>query len=340
MTAPAFAVPDHLIAIEPAEVSGSGREDVRLMVVDDRLVHTRFDRLADHLHAGDVVVVNDSRTMPAALDAELHGNPITVHVAGPTGDQWVIELRGLDGPHHGGDVADVVRLPGKNALVLQERRGRLWAAAATRPIGLGYLRRHGRPIRYGYQPHSWPMEAYQTVFARRRQVFQSAEMPSAGRPFISAIVRELRRHGTALATITLHTGLSSFERDERPAPERFRVGVGAARAINRAKQQGGRVIAVGTTVTRALETVGRPDRSVRPGKGVTDLYLTPDRPAVVVDGIITGWHPPDATHLLLLEAVAGAERVATAYREAVAGGYRWHEFGDAALLMRPPNSSR
>ncbi len=340
MTAPAFVVPDQLVATEPAEVSGRGRDDVRLMVVDDHLVHTRFDRFPDHLHRGDLLVVNDSRTMPAALDAELCGNPITVHVAGPERGRWVIELRDRDGTHRGGDVADVVRLPGKNALVLQERRGRLWLAVATAPIGLRYLRRHGRPIRYGYQPYAWPTAAYQTVFARRRRIFQSAELPSAGRPFTPAIVRQLHRNGTELATITLHTGLSSFERDERPAPERFQVGVGAARAINRTKEQGGRVIAVGTTVTRALETVGRPDGSVRPGQGVTDLYLTPDRPAAVVDGIVTGWHPPDATHLLLLEAVAGTDRIATAYREAVAGGYRWHEFGDAALLMRPSAASR
>ena len=105
------------------------------------------------------------------------------------------------------------------------------------------------------------------------------------------------------------------------------------RAVERTRADGGRVVAIGTTVTRALETVARPDGTVTPGAGWTDLVLGPDRPARVVDGLVTGWHEPEASHLLLLEAVAGAALVGAAYEAAVAAGYLWHEFGDSCLLL-------
>jgi S-adenosylmethionine:tRNA ribosyltransferase-isomerase len=214
---------------------------------------------------------------------------------------------------------------------------RLWRARARIDGGVtAFLARHGRPIRYAYVPRPWPLADYQTVFAREPG---SAEMPSAGRPFTGQVVTELVTRGVGLAPVVLHTGVSSQEPGEPPQPERFRVPEATARLVNFTRQAGGRVIAVGTTVTRALESVAGQDGSVRAGHGWTDLVLGPGRPARAVTGLVTGWHAPGASHLALLTAVAGTDLVERAYHEAVRSGYRWHEFGDSCLLL-PWSSSR
>ncbi|MBV8862799.1 MAG: S-adenosylmethionine:tRNA ribosyltransferase-isomerase, partial [Mycobacterium sp.] len=209
--------------------------------------------------------------------------------------------------------------------------GRLWTVrVAVEGDLLSYLARHGRPIRYSYVPRQWPLSYYQTVFARHPG---SAEMPSAARPFSTELVTALVASGVVIAPITLHAGVSSAQPGELPAPERFDVPASTARLVNLAHATGGRVIAVGTTVTRALEAAANASGAVQPANGWTDLVLGPDRPAHVVDGLITGWHDVGASHLVLLEAVAGADLVAMAYREAVKQDYLWHEFGDSALLL-------
>jgi S-adenosylmethionine:tRNA ribosyltransferase-isomerase len=158
-------------------------------------------------------------------------------------------------------------------------------------------------------------------------------MPSAGRPFSERVLERLEERGVTVATIVLHTGVSSLERGERPYPERFRVPAGTAAAVNSAR----RVIAVGTTVVRALESAvaGEPASGavVRPAEGWTRLVIEPERGVRVVDGILTGWHEPDASHLLMLEAIAGRRLVERSYEAALADGYRWHEFGDSHLLL-------
>jgi S-adenosylmethionine:tRNA ribosyltransferase-isomerase len=207
----------------------------------------------------------------------------------------------------------------------------LWRARVGLDGGLpAYLERHGRPIRYGYVPDPVPLAEYQTVFAREPG---SAEMPSAGRPFTADLVVELITRGIALAPITLHTGVSSQEPGEPPQPERYSVPESTARAVNMTRAWGGRVVAVGTTVTRALESAADGEGIVRPSRGWTDLVLGPGRPAQVVDGLVTGWHAPGASHLELLEAVAGTTLVERAYAEAVRTRYLWHEFGDSCLLL-------
>jgi S-adenosylmethionine:tRNA ribosyltransferase-isomerase len=193
-----------------------------------------------------------------------------------------------------------------------------------------YLARHGRPIAYSYVPADWPLATYQTVFGREPG---SAEMPSAGRPFTEALVTGLVAAGIAVAPVTLHTGVSSLEPGDPPLPERYRVPAATARLVGHTRRHGGRVVAVGTTVTRALETVAGVDGTLRAGDGWTELVLGPARPARVVDGLDTGWHEPGASHLQLLEAVAGPRLVASAYDEARAAGYLWHELGDSALLL-------
>jgi S-adenosylmethionine:tRNA ribosyltransferase-isomerase len=189
---------------------------------------------------------------------------------------------------------------------------------------------HGRPIRYGYVPRDWPLEAYQTVFATEPG---SAEMPSAARPFTAEVTVDLARRGVLLAPVLLHTGVSSQEPDEPPQPERFRVPATTASLVNHVRRTGGRVVAVGTTVTRALESATDGSGTVHAAQGWTDLVLGPARPARVVTGLITGWHEPGASHLDLLRAVAGAPLVDAAYDEAHRRGLLWHEFGDSCLLM-------
>jgi S-adenosylmethionine:tRNA ribosyltransferase-isomerase len=208
---------------------------------------------------------------------------------------------------------------------------RLWRGKLTVPDTLSiYLREHARPISYGYLNGSFPIPAYQTIFAVHPG---SAEMPSAARPFSAELVARLVANGVIFAPITLHTGLSSQDAGEAPQPEWFEVGETAAHLVNSSKARGGRVIAVGTTATRAIESAAQPDGTVAAASGWTDLVISPERAVRVVDGLITGWHNPEASHLLLVEAVAGAELTQRAYDAAVAERYLWHEFGDSALFI-------
>jgi S-adenosylmethionine:tRNA ribosyltransferase-isomerase len=227
-----------------------------------------------------------------------------------------------------------LELPGGASLTLlapaAPGSARLWRAAVSAEVP-ALLAAAGRPIRYGYVPRAWPLADYQTVFAREPG---SAEMPSAARPFTERLVTRLVTDGVLVAPLLLHTGVSSPEAGEPPQAERFRVPATTAALVPWVRSRGGRVIAVGTTAARALESAVSADGEVHAAEGWTDLVLGPDRPARVVDGIVTGLHAPDASHLLLLEAVAGRELVQRAYDAAVERRYLWHEFGDVSLLLR------
>jgi S-adenosylmethionine:tRNA ribosyltransferase-isomerase len=230
-----------------------------------------------------------------------------------------------------------VRLPSAMTLHVLGAHPDAWQAGSSRlwrarfdGVVEPYLAEHGRPITYGYVRGRWPLSAYQTIFARERS---SAEMPSAARPFSHRLVTELITRGVNLAPIVLHCGVSSLEAGEAPQDERFNVPAPTAWLVNETRRTGGRVIAVGTTATRALESVANEDGVVAAGEGWTDLVLGPGNAARVVDGLITGWHQPGASHLALLEAVAGPELVQSAYDEALAAEYLWHEFGDSCLLL-------
>jgi S-adenosylmethionine:tRNA ribosyltransferase-isomerase len=329
-------------ATEPPEAHGIARDAVKLLVARPRGVsHARFADLGDHLRPGDLLVVNNSATMPAAVDARHAGQPIAIHFStARAGKVWVVELRpaGNATGHLTPRPGERIDMPGGGAIVIKSsypepgaEGGRLWTVGVVLEGDVvSYLARHGRPIRYSYVPRSWPLRYYQTVFARRAG---SAEMPSAARPFSTELVTDLVTAGVAIAPITLHAGVSSADAGEPPVPELFHVPPATARLVNFTRATGGRVIAVGTTVTRALESAANADGMVRQAGGWTDLVLGPDRPCRVVDGLITGWHDAGASHLLLLEAVAGADLVTMAYREAVEHGYLWHEFGDSALLL-------
>jgi S-adenosylmethionine:tRNA ribosyltransferase-isomerase len=336
MTAVDFVLPERFEATAPPPA----RDGVRLLVARPGvLAHARFSELGEFLAPGDLVVVNTSATLAAAVDGKRAGTAVEVHFSAELDDgAWVVEVRPAgvsDGPLAGLRPGEEITLDDGAVLVLDGPRpagqARLWAARPRIDGGVAlFLARHGRPIRYAYVPRRWPLPEYQTVFAREPG---SAEMPSAGRPFTPPVVTDLVTRGVTLAPVVLHTGVSSQEPGEPPQPERFRVPASTARLVNSARAAGGRVIAVGTTVTRALESAAGPDGSVRPRQGWTDLVLGPARPARVVTGLVTGWHAPGASHLALLAAVAGPGLVERAYAEALRAGYRWHEFGDSCLLL-------
>jgi S-adenosylmethionine:tRNA ribosyltransferase-isomerase len=336
----AFALPQALEAAEPPEARGLARDQVRLMVASARepLVHARFVDLPRFLRRGDVVIVNESATLAAALRAtRSDGTVVDLHLSTPEpgdGERWIVELRHGGLRFRGARCGERLTLAGGAAVELVApylSAGRLWIAALDLPVPLlDFLDAHGAPIRYAHQPRDRPLADHQTIFSR---VPGSAEMPSAGRPFSPRVLARLGP-GVGVAPLVLHTGVSSQERGERPYPERFEVPAGTAARVNAARAAGGRVIAVGTTVTRALETAAAADGTVSAASGWTSLTITPERGVRVVDGLITGWHEPDASHLLLLEAVAGRELVERSYSTAVAAGYRWHEFGDSHLLLR------
>jgi S-adenosylmethionine:tRNA ribosyltransferase-isomerase len=337
----AFELPEHLEAHEPPEARGLARDEVRMLVASrstGELVDARFHDLPHFLAPGDVVVVNTSATLPAALPAERpDGSAIRLHLSTPVPgktDHWVVELRCGDAPCRSGRPERLALPAGGQAHLLAPylTGRRLWVARLDLPRALSaYLAEHGAPIRYRYVPRELPLEDYQTVFAFEAG---SAEMPSAGRPFTHSVLRALVARGVTIAPVVLHTGVSSLEEGEAPYPERYRVPEATARLVTSARRCGGRVVAVGTTVVRALETAARQDGRIAAAEGWSEVVVTPERPPRVVDGLLTGWHEPGASHLLLLEAVGGRDLIDRSYHDALARGYLWHEFGDVHLILR------
>lgn len=335
-------------ATAPVEARGLQRDAVRLLAPPADGGPSRHAQLHDLprlLREGDLLVVNASAVLPASLPAvDATGERLRVHLSTDLGhDRWLVEVRRPfgDASRPFGDAAagwrldlpegGQVRLLSPYGAQTREGRRRLWTADVRIPgTTHAFLHRHGRPIRYGSAAQPWPLDAYQSMFATEPG---SAESPSAGRGFTPSLVARLQERGIALARIVLHTGVSSQETGERPYPERYRVPAAAAKAVTGARASGGRVIAVGTTVTRALETAARRDGTVVPSQGWTELVVTPQRGVRVVDGLLSGWHEPEASHVQLLEAVAGRAVLDRAYAEALAAGYRGHEFGDLVLLF-------
>lgn len=375
-----FDLPHALAASEPPEARGLERDEVRLMVssvADDAIFHARFRDFPDFLDPGDVLVVNSSATINAALDAWREGDDglaerIVLHLSSPLPTprrRWMVELRRVtatgNAPLLTARPGERIHLPGGATATLVEpfrpkregtlerdgeplglspfrasrvaapagERVRLWIAelAHTGDL-LEYTAKHGSPIRYEYVHEPWPLEYYQTVFASDAG---SAEMPSAGRPFTHDIVERLKRKGVHVVPIVLHTGVASLESDELPYPERFSVSASTADAVNEARAAGARVVAVGTTVVRALESVASANGQVEPGSGRTDLVITPECGIHAVDALLTGLHAPRSSHLAMLEALANRRHLARTYGAALRHRYLWHEFGDVHLIMRP-----
>jgi S-adenosylmethionine:tRNA ribosyltransferase-isomerase len=331
--AASFALPAANEATAPPERRGLARDGVRLLVTDraSGAQHdAAFTDLSSFLRRGDLIVANDSATLPAAIAAHrASGESFPVHLSTRVaGDLWIAEPREPVG------AGERVTLPEGGAatflMPVDAARPRLWHAVFALPSPPeAYLARHGAPIRYRYVTEPHPLADYQTVFAR---VPGSAEMPSAGRPFSARVLAHLRAAGVAVATLTLHTGVSSPERHERPYREWYDVPAATAAAVNDAHRRGGRVIAVGTTVVRALESAVA-DGDAIASSGWTDLVVTPERGVALVDALLTGFHEPEASHLDLLRAFVDDPLLERAYRHAIARGYLWHEFGDVHLIM-------
>ncbi len=329
-----FTLPPALEAHEPP----ARRDGVRLLAgTPDGIAHRPFTELPELLRPGDLLVVNTSPTLPAAVRLDR----IAVHFSGPlpgSDGTWLVELRLRTGeattPFDGGRCGEWFPLPGGATLTLLRRHTpRLWRARIDTDV-VTYLRRYGVPIRYGYVGRDWPLSAYQTVFGSAGLDGGSAEMPSAGRPFTTELVTRLVAHGVQIAPITLHTGVASPEKDEPPYPERYDVPPATAALVNHVRWEGGRVIAVGTTVVRALETAVSEDGLARAAHGWTSHVVTPEAGVRAVDGLLTGLHEPRSSHLRMLTAVAGDELLERVYEEALEREYRWHEFGDVNLLIR------
>lgn len=304
----------------------------------NHLHHLVFGEIGSALDPGDLVVFNNSRTLPASVVVD---EDLAIHFSTrQPGGLVVVEPRRAVGHTSERLVAPPPRrieLPGQAGLELLvpfpvgSQANRLWLAAMTSPLPLhDYLGVWGRPIRYSYVDGPYPLELYQTVFG---SIPGSAEMPSAGRPFTERIVTDMVGRGIRFAPVTLHTGVSSQESGEEPYPEWFRVSEPTAALVNHTREHGGRVVAVGTTVVRALESAAAASGSVHPAKGWTDLVVGPDHEMNAVDGLVTGWHEPGSTHLAMLESVAGRRLVEIAYATALESGYLWHEFGDSLLLL-------
>jgi len=337
-----FELPTVLEASSPPEARGVARDGVRMLVThrsSGALVSSTFSCIPMLLDPGDVVVVNTSGTIPAALDAVADDDTaLLVHLSTQLDDgRWVVEPRRLAGRRNerwSGVVPRHMRLRGGAAMTLEAPYGddgRLWVAhLALGAPTLPWLETHGRPIRYGYVERVWPIEAYQNVYASEPG---SAEMPSAGRPFTAATITRLVARGVDVAPLVLHTGVASLECDELPYPERVTVPATTARRVNLARDSGHRVIAIGTTVVRALESALGDDGVVRALDGWTELVVTPASGVRAVDGLLTGWHEPVSSHLLMLEAMIGRELLADSYHAALVQGYLWHEFGDVHLIL-------
>jgi S-adenosylmethionine:tRNA ribosyltransferase-isomerase len=330
-------------ATAPPERRGIARDAVRLLVGRPGGVeHAIFRDLASLLEPGDLLVVNTSATLPAALEAVgPDGRRLRVHLSTPVpgcsqiDGMWMVELRVPAGPGSlpftGGRRGWRLALAGGGRVRLLGGGPRLFRARLELPVGLHeHLEAHGRPIRYAYAGADWPIEDYQTVFATEPG---SAEMPSAARAFTADLVVELVAAGIEIAPIVLHTGVSSPETGEPPFPEWFSVPAATARHVNGVRAAGGRVVAVGTTAVRALETAASADGTVVPSEGWTELVIDEGRCARAVDGLLTGWHAPEATHIDLVRAVAGGDIVERSYAAATVSRYLWHEFGDLNLLL-------
>jgi S-adenosylmethionine:tRNA ribosyltransferase-isomerase len=346
-----FDLPPELEAGAPPEARGLARDEVRLMVsyrCDDRVIHSRFRDLDQFLGPGDVLVINTSGTMNAALAAtRADGTAVELHLSTHLpADLWIVEVRqptpaGTQ-PFYTATAGETLQLPaGATATLhtpyLADRTApapgptRLWIATLQLPGPLdAYLAEHGFPIRYSYVKEGWPVSYYQTCYVTE---VGSAEMPSAGRAFTPELLTRLIARGVQIAPLILHTGVASLEDHEPPYEEYYRVPLETARLVNTARAAGKRIIAVGTTVVRALETVTDAEGVTHPGEGWTRLIVTPARGIHAVTGLLTGLHEPRATHLAMLEALAGVGHLEVTYAAALRAGYLWHEFGDLHLIL-------
>jgi S-adenosylmethionine:tRNA ribosyltransferase-isomerase len=340
-----FDLPQHLACPKPSEERHLNRDEVRLLVTtkSGETHHGTFKHLPSFLEKGDILVVNTSATIPSALPVTLpDGRAGRLHVSTKLNNtEWLIEIREIDGNKtlrwHKGLEGTIFELPAGATVTLKRRYYKnhnwlnLWVAAFNvhQPLQ-AYLAGNGRPIQYDKLDHQYPLSYYQTFFSFRPG---SSEMPSAGRPFTAPLMDRLLKKGILPVGVLLHTGVSSLEENELPYPEYMEIDPVSAAIINMAKSEGRRIIAVGTTTVRAIETAVTSEGLVVPYRGNTELFIDESYRMKIIDGLLTGFHEPRASHLNMLQAIAGLEHIDRAYQDAINHGYYWHQFGDLHLVL-------
>jgi S-adenosylmethionine:tRNA ribosyltransferase-isomerase len=330
-----FPFDPSLIAAEPV----LPREQAKLLVVSARhrsITHRRVTDLAELLDPGDLLVVNDTRVRLARVKGRKHsGQSVDILFVKPVADrEWQVLMRG---PWRAGQVIDID--PDGRLTVLRRDEGRtIVRIEGTLPLS-DWFQAHGRmplPPYIKRPPTDQDLEWYQTIFAQHEGAIAA---PTAGLHFTPALLERLAERRIDLAKVTLHVGVGTFKpisvdrlEEHRMEPEWVDVGPEAVHAIEQTKQRKGKIVAVGTTVVRALESAASGPGSLRAYRGQTSLFIVPGYRFQIVEALLTNFHLPRTTLLMLVSAFGGTEFVRQAYEEAVRTQYRFYSYGDAMLL--------
>ncbi|WP_349408278.1 S-adenosylmethionine:tRNA ribosyltransferase-isomerase [Pseudalkalibacillus sp. SCS-8] len=343
-----FHLPTELNAVGPPESMGGRRDDVKLLILDRKtggIHHDRFNNIDEHFKPGDLLILNISRTLPASFKVNIRrGNQIIASEVevrlGQRKSNSVWKVLFIHFTVQKGDEIIFSRI--LKAVVRSKNKSTPLVTICFSLRGkelYNQLYLLGEPIRYEYIQHDWPLTAYQTVYGT---VPGSVEMVSAGRAFSWELLLRLKKRGVGLATITLHTGLSYYGNDQwhvGPADslEEYEVPANTIEAIKETKLRGGKVIAVGTTVVRAVESAVDTQGVPVEKKGWTNLHIDETFSLNVVNGLLTGFHEPKASHLDMLSAFIKPHLLKAAYQKAIDHKYLWHEFGDINLILERDN---
>ncbi|TKB61333.1 MAG: tRNA preQ1(34) S-adenosylmethionine ribosyltransferase-isomerase QueA [Nitrospira sp.] len=326
-----------LIATQPS----LPRDHARLLVLqrgDRSLAHRRVDELPELLHPGDLLVVNNTKVMAARVTGRKRpsGAEVEILFVKDLGDaMWEVLIKGTFRP------GQILEMGAAAVAVVVERNANRTTVRVESPIPVSeWLQQHGRmplPPYIKRAPTNQDRAWYQTMFAQHEGAIAA---PTAGLHFTSDLLDRLRQREVELRAVTLHVGVGTFKpvtvdqiEDHRMAAEWVEVGVETVRAIEQTRATGRRIVAVGTTVVRALETAARADGQIRPYQGETDMFMTPGFPFKAVDALLTNFHLPRTTLLMLVSALAGTEFLRQAYAEAVRQRYRFYSYGDAMLIL-------
>ena len=326
-----------LIATQPS----LPRDHARLLVLqrgDRSLAHRRVDELPELLHPGDLLVVNNTKVMAARVTGRKRPSGAVVEIlfVKDLGDaMWEVLIKGTFRP------GQILEMGAEAVAVVVERSAIRTTVRVESPMPVSeWLRQHGRmplPPYMKRAPTDQDRAWYQTMFAEHEGAIAA---PTAGLHFTPELLARLRQREVELRTVTLHVGVGTFKpvtvdqvEDHRMGVEWVEVGVETVRAIEQTRATGRRIVAVGTTVVRALETAARADGQIRPYQGETDMFMTPGFPFKAVDALLTNFHLPRTTLLMLVSALAGTEFLRQAYAEAVRQRYRFYSYGDAMLIL-------
>jgi S-adenosylmethionine:tRNA ribosyltransferase-isomerase len=337
-----YHLPKGLIAQYPIEP----RDKARLLVLKRRggeMIHTIFSRVGDFLQRGDVLVVNDTRVMPARLcgHKETRGRAevLLLRKVPGAGEEWECLVNRGKRVKAGTRIRFSPDLEGE--VVGNGTEGKKRISFEAQGTFGAIIRRIGHvplpPYIRGGEDEPLDKEGYQTIFARHEGAIAA---PTAGLHFTPELVRGLDQKGVSIVPLTLHVGLGSFQpiraeevEEHRLEPEFYHIPPASAEAINAARARGKRVCAVGTTVLRALETAVDEGGVIHPREGMTDLYLYPGYRFKAIDALITNFHLPRSTLLLLVFAFAGRDLIMRAYQAAIREGYGFYSYGDGMLIM-------